>query len=70
MKQNQDKPMPNDERRTKQYLVLAETLGAAIQLCQRLQAMGDGDATWPRVGTLLSVKADLADVMAKLPEAK
>jgi len=36
-------------------LVLAETLG-------------DGDATWPRVGTLLSVKADLADVMAKLPE--
>ena len=51
-------------------LVLAETLGAAIQLCQRLQAMGDGDATWPRVGTLLSVKADLADVMAKLPETK
>lgn len=51
-------------------LALVECLNHAIEISHRLQAMGDGDATWPRVGTLLSVKADLAYVMEKLPEAK
>lgn len=49
---------------------LTECLTQTIELSSRLEAMASGDATWPRVGTLLSVKADLADVMAKLPEVK
>jgi len=49
-------------------ITLAECLEHLTEIANRLQAMGDGDATWPRVGTLLSVKVDLAGVMAKLPE--
>lgn len=51
-------------------VALAECLEHSTEVANRLQAMAEGPATWPRVGTLLSVKADLMELFEKLPETK
>jgi hypothetical protein len=48
-------------------VTLAECLEACIELSKRLQAQADVQPTWPRNGTLLSVRNDIREVLAKLP---
>jgi hypothetical protein len=46
---------------------LTECLELVIGLASRLEPMADGDATWPRVGTLMSVRQRLITIMDMLP---
>ena len=48
-------------------IVLAECLGHITEIATRLQAMAEGDATWPRVGTLLSVRQRLVSMLDTVP---
>ncbi len=46
---------------------LTECLTQTIELSSRLEAMASGDATWPRVGTLLSVRQRLVTILDMVP---
>ena len=48
-------------------ITLAECLEHITELATRLQAMAEGDATWPRVGTLMAVRQRLVEVMHMVP---
>ena len=46
---------------------LAEVMEHFMEIAHRLQPMADGDATWSRVGTLMSVRQRLVTIMDMLP---
>ena len=46
---------------------LTECLELVIDLASRLEPMAAGDATWPRVGELMSVRQRLVTIMDMLP---
>jgi hypothetical protein len=48
-------------------VTLTECLEACIQLATALEAQAAITATYPRVGTLLSVRNDIRETLAKLP---
>jgi len=58
----------NQEECAREHVeALTDCLNNAIELGKRLQAQAGTGATWPRVGTLLGIAADLRTVLAKLP---
>jgi hypothetical protein len=46
---------------------LTECMEHFMEMAHRLEAMAAGDATWPRVGTLMSVRQRLITIMDMLP---
>ena len=48
-------------------IALAECMEQFMELAHRLQAMAEGDATWPRVGTLLAVRQRLVSMLDTVP---
>ena len=58
----------NQEECVREHVeALTDCLNNAIEMSKRLQAQATTGATWPRVGTLLGIAADLRTVLGELP---